>query len=1236
MSKSPFERILRPFAEVRANEISTTLLMFSYSFLAMTAYNIIQPIQRSLFIERLGANKIPYVQLAAGVFIGLIMTGYTWLMSRLPRRWSLPITQGGIVVLLVVFWFLFRTENNSVYVGFYILGLILGILLISQFWTLANVVYDPRQAKRLFGFIGGGASLGGMLGAFITWFSSHIGTVNLLLVSASVMLVCMIIVTIIIRRERVGEKAGITAEREEKGVGARRAFELLRESKHLRLIALVISFGAIGAAIVDQQLNMATEAFKGQAGRDAMTAFLGQVRVWTSGIGFLIQIAVTSRIHRSLGIGFALLLLPVGLGTTATIILLNAVLWAPSLARVLDQSLRYTVDKTTREILYMPLPDEIKYEAKPFVDVTLDRFAKGLIMVVLLVLISPWGLGFGWQKLSYVSAGLTVIWIFAALRAKQGYQAAFRRSIETREMKPAEVRLAVADLSTVETLIEELASPDERRVLYAIEMLESLDKRNLITPLLLYHESPDVRVRALGNIGGLLTGNPERWLPAVQRMLRDPSPTVRAASVGALAGLRGQAASDLVRPMLQEKDPRIALTAAMVLTHSGIQEDASLGEQVLTEMVYDTRDSAADIRRDFAIAIRHVSDPRCRRLLIPLLHDADPQVAEEALRSVRMLGTADFIFVPTLISLLRHRRFKSSAREILVGIGEQVLPILGHFLRDPEEEIWVRRHIPATIARIPCQKSMDILIGALDEPDGFLRFKIVAAAEKLHRERPDLTFEREPVEALVLNHAAQYCRYYLLHRRLLAVQPSAKDSLLDRALSEKLSRGLDRIYRLLGLLYPWRDIQSARWSIEHGESRARAAALEFLDNLLQGSLRSRLMRILEDTLEEGELVRLSGLPEAPKGLESILLQLVHDTDPVISATAAHFAGQVYLKNLGEPLEEILATRDARDWCVFEAVSWVLAAFRMPEGKRRTLWQESLPAVEVADRLRGLRLFASVSVAELFQLAGAGRQLRHEPGRWLYQEGVVPEHLQFLLDGSVTTRSSTGPAGEVLQPPAALGLREVLEGKPAPEAIQTRDASVCLVLSSDECRTLLADNTDMVQGMFRMLCDGETGNIRRTVLKGDFNGNARISPTGGFKDIDKVLILQSIPVFSNVSAEEMRSLASIAAETPLAAGSILFGESDSPALFAVVSGEVTLDGESGTSQLKADAGDVIGVYETLAGVPLGLRGIVVSDGVALRLDREEMFDLLSQRPDLLQQLFAALFNCQAVAVSTTTA
>ena len=55
----------------------TALLMFLYSFLAMTSYNIIKPITRSQFITSLGADNLPWVQFGAGVLIGVIMQGYT-------------------------------------------------------------------------------------------------------------------------------------------------------------------------------------------------------------------------------------------------------------------------------------------------------------------------------------------------------------------------------------------------------------------------------------------------------------------------------------------------------------------------------------------------------------------------------------------------------------------------------------------------------------------------------------------------------------------------------------------------------------------------------------------------------------------------------------------------------------------------------------------------------------------------------------------------------------------------------------------------------------------------------------------------------------------------------------------------------------------------------------------------------------------------------------------------------
>src|SRR4051812_45047901 len=164
----PLHRILSPVVDVRKDEALTASLMFVYSFLAMTAYNIIQPLTRSKVIQSLGAVNVPWVILGSGLIISVLMVGYTRLVAMLPRRWALPITQGLMAVALVGFWFLFRTGAGWVSVVFYVWGALLGVLLISQFWTLANGIYDPRQAKRLFGFVGGGVMLGGMTGSALT------------------------------------------------------------------------------------------------------------------------------------------------------------------------------------------------------------------------------------------------------------------------------------------------------------------------------------------------------------------------------------------------------------------------------------------------------------------------------------------------------------------------------------------------------------------------------------------------------------------------------------------------------------------------------------------------------------------------------------------------------------------------------------------------------------------------------------------------------------------------------------------------------------------------------------------------------------------------------------------------------------------------------------------------------------------------------------------------------------
>ena len=657
------------------------LLMFLYSFLIMTSYNIVKPLTRAEFINDLGAENLPYVLLVAGMLIALIMQGYTRVARALPPKSVIPITQVALVVLLAGFWLLFQTGQSWASVAFYFLGQIMGLLLISQFWMLANYLYDARQAKRLFGFIGGGALLGGMAGsATLTFFVVRLGSDVMILVAGVLLLVCVFVVMTIVRIAQT-DLSDIATAAEEKGVGGKQALRLLRESGHLQVIALVIGFAAMGAGLLDQQLNMAVEEAEGAGGAASIAAFLGEVQLYLSMAGFVIQVWLTSRIHRYLGIGFALLILPVSLGLTGIVIFATGALRAAAAGRILDSSLRYSVDKTTREILFLPLPAEMKREAKQFVDVTVDRFAKAALALLLLVLIQVFELE--WRQLSVVSIAMVGLWIYTAVKARQGYLSSFRQTIERQGVQPTDVRLSVADLSTVETLVEQLAHPDEQRVLYAIDLLESLDKQNLVTPLLLHHESAPVRARALDALKEARADIASRWVPTIEKMIGDDSPEVRSAAIGALARLRNEDAAGLARTLLEDHDPRIVATAAVVLAGSSVETDQAAAQRALSSLAADTRESASVVRRD--LAIRQVGDSRSHDLLIPLLHDPDASVAEEAMRSVRALGATDFLFAPTLVSLLGNRRLKSGARETLVGYGPEVVNILKYFLDDPDE-----------------------------------------------------------------------------------------------------------------------------------------------------------------------------------------------------------------------------------------------------------------------------------------------------------------------------------------------------------------------------------------------------------------------------------------------------------------------------------------------------------------------------------------------------------------------
>ena len=645
---------------------------------------------------------------------------------------------------------------------------------------------------------------------------------------------------------------------------------------------------------------------------------------------------------------------------------------------------------------------------------TVDRFAKGLAALLALVLIKPWGLGLNWQQISYASLAVMALWVVTAVRARREYLASFRRSIERREVEASAARPDLADPATVEALVEELAHPDEERVLYAIDLLEALNRRRLVTPLLLHHESEKVRVRALQALEAARPELRERWAGSVERLLEDASAEVRAAAVHALAAIRGERAAELMRRYLDDRDPRVVTTAAATLAGSARDEDVAAAEAALERLAADTRETAAEGRRQVAAALGGIGDARFRARLVPLMFDPDPAVAREAIRSAGQGGGPEDLLVPPLVSLLRHRALHDAARDVLVGRGEgsrggaRALPGGGGGGRggpapDPGD---ARPHPVAEVGGPPPGEPR---AGGRDAPrPGPRRAREAPARASRPRLRAGPGRGAGPRGGAAGPPLPEP-----------ALQPPAR-----RGAGVAARSGPRGAAGALGgpRLPPARAhlplAGRGRRAPGHGRRRARPRPGRRVPRqharrgrCAAGSCRcSRTRPSRRRPRKANALLRTR-----VRDPEDTLAQLVHDEEEALAAAAIQRVEEKGLWRLADDLEHVLEHRAARDQLVFETASWALAARRMSAEARRSRWREALPAVVAAERLRRVPLLRFASVGQLLRIAGAGRTLRPEPGSLLYREGAAATRVQLLLEGPIAMQSGDDVGRRALGP-----------------------------------------------------------------------------------------------------------------------------------------------------------------------------------------------------------------------------
>jgi ATP/ADP translocase len=821
--------------------------MSAYIYLILFSYVVIKHMYNSLATKELGIEQLPYVYIA----IAITALALTPLYTRLTSTTRLNRLIIGIAIFLMcnllLFWWLLRLTRSPVL--FYVLRIwtsLYGVLTVSQSWTLAKYVFDAREGRRVIPVLGLAAGVGAWSGSKLTErFAELVGTESL----AVFCIVCLggsiiLLTRVWKQRSKKGRPTEAVYHQSHPPIGdlLRMTLDRIRSSRHLALlVGITTSMMAVSQITEFQFLVYGDEI---RESTDGLTAFLGQWESRISIVAIVMQLLLMGPLRRFFGAG-AVLPLPILIGGASIWVIVGATGAAVTAAKIVDGSLRYSVNRSGLELLYLPLPERVMKTTKAFIDVVADRLARGLAGVLVLVFYS-W-LGISMERLSFVSAAIAGGWLFCVITVRRAYVNAYRNSLRRRNLDLGQVNFEITEKEIIEDISAALDGTT-RQVIYALRVLESAGPipRSINLEKLLRHPSPEVREGALRLLSR--GDGSSAVLDHATAFLTGADDGVRAESAQYISLHSNRARRDVMAELCSSPDQRVRSAAVEAISRHGVR--AIDMEPIVKRLIEDAHDDDSEARRQAAqaLGLLRPTSPLLPRL-DRLINDESIDVAIAATVSAGNVGRRSL--VPMLIAKFLDRRTRPAAREALAKFGDGIIGTLEDHLNDRHERTVLRANVLRVLLMTGTQKAADVLLNSIVDGDASFRFRTIRTLSKLRHRHPELRFDGNKIKAEVRAEAEAYYRDRVAWADL-DDPPGAGPgyALLRRVLEERASTSLEAMFRLLGLRYRQNDLYLAHTRLA-GDRTTRARAIMLIESVVERDVRHLIMPIVDArSLEE--------------------------------------------------------------------------------------------------------------------------------------------------------------------------------------------------------------------------------------------------------------------------------------------------------------------------------------------------------------------------------------------------
>ncbi|WP_299671082.1 Npt1/Npt2 family nucleotide transporter [uncultured Polaribacter sp.] len=857
---------------LRDDEIGISFLMLLYIFIIITVLLIVKPTVNALFVSQLGADNLPFgYLLVAGV---AVLTTYFY--NRAIRKFSLvKVTVISLVIFSLAFVALSLVLRHDIISSwvlyfYYVFISLFAVVATSQFWLFANMVFNAREAKRNFGFIGAGAIAGGIFGGYLTSIiATSFGNEYAIFLAALLILLCIPILKSVynlkIKFLNSFKRKQVIADQENLESSSLR---LIAKSKHLTYIALITGIGVIVAKLVDFQFS--AFAYEAIPDSDELAAFFGFWFSTFNVVALVIQLFLTNKILTRIGVSSTLLILPLTIAFGSLLFLTFPELWVLILIKGIDGSAKQSLNKAAVELSIMPIPLLVKNQAKSYIDVAVDSIATGFAGFLLIFLIKRLDLDSSY--ITVIVLLFTFIWILLIYRLREAYFNSFKTNIqktltfEANSEKNKKTENTIADVKNI------LENGDEASILSILDRLKDYKETSFNTKIikLLDHPSNKVKTEAIDYLDSFEDLD---ILDKVETLVHEKDDVLVYIALDYILAHSPITDESFFNKYLDNQNEYIANGALLTLAKQS-SNNAKLGEKYnlverLEQRMYiltsDDVDAKKELLAGLLMSIAYTRLIKYYKYINIHLKSNVNYVVKFATTAAGI--SSDEVFINDLLALLESKTHRKRAIKALKSYGPKIIEIILKIDKNNQLKPSIRKFIPKVIESFNNEEAVRILMRLLKSKNAVTRLESSKSLKKLKKSNHQLYISTRVIKNQIFRESSYYKNtleiinsiQHIINEDLSKEEDASDQNVYEArkdmmtALEKVLEYNLKCIFNLLSLIYNEEDINMTYIGIQSEIREAKVNSLEFLDNILQSKIKMMVLPVVENYIVDDKL-----------------------------------------------------------------------------------------------------------------------------------------------------------------------------------------------------------------------------------------------------------------------------------------------------------------------------------------------------------------------------------------------